>query len=89
VEEEVEAALEKEHKQRKPVLFPIRLDDAVMDTDQAWAASLRHTRHIGDFCNWKEPRFLQGGLRAIAKRLERRRQAQRQVTSRQRVPAQP
>jgi hypothetical protein len=54
VEEEVEAAIEKEHKQNKPVLFPIRLDDAVMETDQAWAASLRRTRHIGDFRAWKD-----------------------------------
>lgn len=55
VEEEVEAALERERKQSgKLVLFPIRLDDAVMDTDQAWAASLRRTRHIGDFRNWKD-----------------------------------
>jgi hypothetical protein len=54
VKEEVEAALEKEHKQNKLVLFPIRLDDAVMETDQAWAASLRRTRHIGDFRAWKD-----------------------------------
>ena len=55
VEEEVEAALEKERKQSgKLVLFPIRLDDAVMEADQAWAASLRRTRHIGDFRNWKD-----------------------------------
>jgi uncharacterized protein YjbI with pentapeptide repeats len=55
VEEEVESALEKERKQGgKPVLFPIRLDDAAMDTDQAWAASLRRTRHIGDFRHWKD-----------------------------------
>ena len=54
VEEEVEAALEKEQKQNKLVLFPIRLDDAVMETDQAWAASLRRTRHIGDFRAWKD-----------------------------------
>jgi len=54
VEEEVEAGLEKERKQNKPVLFPIRLDDAVMETDQAWAASLRRTRHIGDFRAWKD-----------------------------------
>lgn len=54
VEEEVEAALEKERKQNKPALFPIRLDDAVMETDQAWAASLRRTRHIGDFRAWKD-----------------------------------
>lgn len=54
VEEEVEAALEKERQQNKPVLFPIRLDDAVMETKQAWAASLRRTRHIGEFSNWKD-----------------------------------
>jgi hypothetical protein len=54
VEDEVEAALEKERKSGKLVLFPIRLDDAVMETDQAWAASLRRTRHIGDFRNWKD-----------------------------------
>jgi hypothetical protein len=54
VEEEVEAALEKERKQNKLVLFPIRLDDAVMETDQAWAASLRRARHIGDFRAWKD-----------------------------------
>jgi uncharacterized protein YjbI with pentapeptide repeats len=55
VEEEVEAALEKERKQNKLVLFPIRLDDAVKKTRQAWAASLRRTRHIGDFRAWKDP----------------------------------
>jgi hypothetical protein len=54
VDEEVEAALEKERKSGKLVLFPIRLDDAVMETDQAWAASLRRPRHIGDFSNWKD-----------------------------------
>jgi hypothetical protein len=55
VEEEVEAALEKERRQSgKLVLFPICLDDAVWDTDQAWAASLRRTRHIGDFRHWKD-----------------------------------
>jgi hypothetical protein len=54
VEEEVEAALEKERKQNKLALFPIRLDDAVMETEQAWAASLRRTRHIGDFLTWKD-----------------------------------
>jgi hypothetical protein len=36
------------------VLFPIRLDDAVLDVDQAWAASIRRQRHIGDFRAWKD-----------------------------------
>ena len=55
VEKEVETAFEKERGQdNKPVLFPIRLDDAVMQTDQAWAADIRRTRHIGDFTRWKD-----------------------------------
>jgi len=51
---EVEAAFEKERKQKRSVLFPIRLDDSVMDTEEAWAAGIRRTRHIGDFRNWKD-----------------------------------
>jgi hypothetical protein len=53
VEKEVETAFEKERQQNRTVLFPIRLDDAVMETDQAWAADIRRTRHIGDFRDWK------------------------------------
>ena len=37
-----------------PVLFPVRIDDAVMDTDQAWASSVRRKWNIGDFTNWKD-----------------------------------
>jgi uncharacterized protein YjbI with pentapeptide repeats len=55
VEEEVSAAFEKERKRKKTdVLFPIRLDDSVMDCDAQWAASLRRKRHIGDLRNWKD-----------------------------------
>lgn len=59
VEEEVESAMEKERKakqrgEERTVLFPIRLDDSVMDSDTAWAASIRRTRHIGDFTRWKQ-----------------------------------
>ncbi len=54
VESEIEAALEKERKTKKLVLFPIRLDEAVMDCGIAWAAEIRRTRHIGEFCHWKD-----------------------------------
>ena len=55
VEKEVETAFEKERRNPvKTVLFPIRVDDAVMDSDEAWAADIRRTRHIGDFSNWKD-----------------------------------
>jgi hypothetical protein len=36
------------------VLFPIRLDDAVFATGEAWALKLRDNRNIGDFRRWKE-----------------------------------
>jgi hypothetical protein len=53
VEKEVETAFEKERREKRTVLFPIRLDDAVMETDEAWAADIRRGRHIGDFRDWK------------------------------------
>ena len=43
-----------EDRGRQLVLFPIRLDDAVFDTGEAWAGKLRDTRHIGDFRRWKD-----------------------------------
>ncbi len=54
VEREVEAAFEKEHRENRLVLFPVRLDEAVMPATQAWAADIRRMRHIGDFTRWKE-----------------------------------
>ena len=54
VEAEVESALEQEQKRGQTVLFPVRLDDAVMKTDKSWAALIRRTRHIGDFTQWKD-----------------------------------
>jgi uncharacterized protein YjbI with pentapeptide repeats len=54
VEDEVEAAYEEEQKRGQTMLFPIRLDDSVMETSQAWAAKLRRNRNIGDFRQWKD-----------------------------------
>jgi uncharacterized protein YjbI with pentapeptide repeats len=52
VEREVAAACEKEDREQRRVLFPLRLDDAVMDTTKAWAADVRRRWHIGDFTRW-------------------------------------
>jgi hypothetical protein len=54
VEHEVELALERERKEKRTVLFPIRLDDAVMKIDTGWPALVRNTRNIGDFRKWKD-----------------------------------
>jgi uncharacterized protein YjbI with pentapeptide repeats len=54
VETEVEAAFERETRTGRLVVFPIRVDDAIMGADAAWAANIRRTRHIGDFIRWKD-----------------------------------
>jgi uncharacterized protein YjbI with pentapeptide repeats len=53
VEDEVTAGFEEERKRGEEVLFPIRLDDGVLKTKEAWAAKLR-ARLIGDFRQWKD-----------------------------------
>jgi hypothetical protein len=65
----VETALEKERKRGQMVLFPIRLDDAVVDTDEAWAADLRRMRHIGDFREWKSPDKYKEGFERLMRDL--------------------
>lgn len=54
VEKEVETAFEEEIRRDETVLFPIRLDDTVMETSRAWAADVRRKYHIGDFRHWED-----------------------------------
>jgi hypothetical protein len=54
VEDEVSKGFAEERKRGEIVLFPVRLDDAVMDTSEPWAVKLRDQRHIGDFRRWKD-----------------------------------
>jgi TIR domain/Pentapeptide repeats (8 copies) len=54
VEGEVTRALDEERTRKEVVLFPVRIDDAVMQTSEGWARLLRGQRNIGDFTRWKE-----------------------------------
>jgi hypothetical protein len=55
VEQEVETALARERAQEgKTVLFPIRVDDAIMEVKSGWPALLKNTRNVGDFTRWKD-----------------------------------
>jgi len=59
VEHEVRQALDDEKQRGAIVLFPIRIDEAVMQAEFGWARRIReaHTptgRHIGDFTEWKD-----------------------------------
>ncbi len=55
VRKEIEFALERESKAKKTILFPIRIDDAVMETNDEISRLLVQTRHIGDFTAWNDP----------------------------------
>jgi len=70
VEDEVETALEKERKKRSTVLFPIRVDQAIEETDIAWAAKIRRTCHIGDFSQWKDHDAYQVAFKRLLKDLK-------------------
>lgn len=67
VEKEVETAFEKERQTKSTVLFPVRLDDAVIESKAGWAADIKRARHIGDFRRWKD----QDGYHKAFKRLVR------------------
>jgi hypothetical protein len=54
VEDEVKTSFEEERRRGQTVLFPIRLDDAVLETKEARAGKLRVDRNIGDFRQWKD-----------------------------------
>jgi hypothetical protein len=58
VETEVETALEKERQMQErgsvqTVLFPLRLDNTVLQMTKPWAKEVRR-RHITDFTGWKQ-----------------------------------
>lgn len=52
VEHEVNLAREREDREDLTILFPIQIDESVVEAPQPWAADIRLTRHIGNFCDW-------------------------------------
>lgn len=71
VEREVELAFERERQPPETlVLFPIRLDDAVMHTNTAWAGDIRRIRFIGDFRQWQDQMAYQRALQRLLRDLE-------------------
>ena len=70
VESEVETGFEEEARRKQTVLFPIRLDDTVMKTNEAWADAIRRTRNIGDFTRWKDHDAYQKGFERLIRDLK-------------------
>lgn len=70
VEREVELAFELERQVPESlILFPIRLDDTVMQTNTVWAGDIRRIRFIGDFCQWKDAAAYQRALQRLLRDL--------------------
>ena len=65
--EEVEAALQEETDENRLVVLPVQLDDAVMQTQEDWAAHLKRVRPIGDFRQWKDPAYFQRAFQKLLK----------------------
>ena len=55
VRREVDVALKKEAQGNKTILFPIRIDDAVMKAADESSTTLVRSKHIGDFTEWTVP----------------------------------
>jgi hypothetical protein len=70
VEKEVETAFERESQSKQLALFPIRLDETVLETDQAWAADIRRMRHIGNFSRWQDETAYQRALQRLLRDLK-------------------
>ena len=70
VEQEVETALAKEREGQPHMLFPIRLDETVMQMTGGWPALIRNTRHIGDFTRWKQHDDYQQALERLLHNLQ-------------------
>ena len=66
VEEEVDAALDREHQHQGTfLLFPIRLDDQVLQTSKTWAVAVRQ-RYI---CQWIDDAMYQRALQRLLRNL--------------------
>jgi hypothetical protein len=70
VEDEVNKAYAEERSRKKIVLFPVRIDNAVMSTAEPWAVKLRDQRNIGDFRQWRKPAAYQKSLERLLRDLK-------------------
>lgn len=70
IEHEIKTAFKKEDDQKRTVLFPVRLDNAVMETTQQWAFNVRRNRNLGDFSKWKNHDDYQKSLERLVRDLQ-------------------
>jgi uncharacterized protein YjbI with pentapeptide repeats len=69
VEDEINKAYAEERHRKDFVLFPVRIDDAVMTTSEKWAVKLRDQRNIADFRRWHETSSYQRSISRLVRDL--------------------
>ena len=69
IKQEVDAALYQEIKRQKAVLFPVRLDDTILECSDDWAVQLQR-RHIGDFTDWQDDASYQQAFATLLQHLK-------------------
>ncbi|MEW6236451.1 MAG: toll/interleukin-1 receptor domain-containing protein [Candidatus Omnitrophota bacterium] len=67
---EVEAALEEEDRRGCPILFPIKLDESIMECQEQWAEDLRQERAIVDFRQWNNKTAYAKAFKLLLQELE-------------------
>ena len=67
---EVNQAIDREIDQQRVILYPIRIDTAVLESQDGWAAALKKRRHIGDFTHWSDPQEYQRTFDQLLKHLQ-------------------
>ncbi len=70
VRSEVELALAREIAQDCTLLFPLRLDQAVMQASKDWATRLRESRYIGDLTGWQNHSAYQEAFTTLLQHLK-------------------
>jgi hypothetical protein len=70
VGDEVSKAYAEEKRRNRLVLFPVRIDEEVMNTSEPWAVKLRDQRNIGDFRRWQDHEAYQQAFKRVLRDLE-------------------
>ena len=69
IAQEVETALAKEKQHNQVLLFPLRVDNTVLETEPGWLAQLKNTHHISGFSQWQDQDAFQQEFQRILRGL--------------------
>jgi hypothetical protein len=70
VQHELEVALQKEHHGKLSVIFPLRLDGAIANSNKGWSAYIQSNRNIRSFEDWKDNVVYQRAFKQLLRDLK-------------------